>query len=255
MESKLLPSSDMKNRNHGSWPLLLALGMVVLKTDAGAQQRKFGGVVSDPSGSPIAGAAILTSGYGFRGWAVSKADGTFELPGFGAFVSFRHEKYKAKLVPSQELTEPVRVSLDPVDEKAWKLQECNETSSSEWVGLGLRVRVGSGYEGPVYGEHDAHWYVRRKEDWLHIVSGYAWHAGLPLEHKLTESTRLAVRGWYFEQVAGLDITGRNREGKYWRWVGAPVMDAIEYEASSKQVAEAFDRIISTMCFQPMRAKP
>lgn len=236
-------------------PFLLVVAAALLAQRTGAQQNEYAGVVTDRDGAPIEEAGVVTSGKGFKGWAMSKADGSFQLPGFGAFVSFRHGNFKPKLIRSRDLPAPLRVRLDPLDESVGKLRECEEKSGEEWVGQGLRVRVKGKYEGPVHGEHDAHWYIRNKGDLLNVVSGYAWHAGLPHEQKLVETKDIAVRGWFFEKVVGLDLSGRDSKGNYWRWVGAPVSDAIEYEASTKETAASFDRIISTMCFQPYRAKP
>lgn len=82
-----------------------------------------------------------------------------------------------------------------------------------------------------------------------MVDGYAWHAGLPLDQTLERAESISVRGWVFEKIAGLDLSGHSSEGKNWRWVGAPVALAIEYETSSRQSADYFDKIIDTMCFQ------
>jgi hypothetical protein len=81
------------------------------------------------------------------------------------------------------------------------------------------------------GEHDTHWYVRFGEQTLHIVDGYAWHAGLPLEGLLAGSTSVEVRGWEFGDAVGLDLSGQLSHGRRWRWVGAPLADAVSYEAA------------------------
>src|ERR1700674_1958947 len=99
------------------------------------------------------------------------------------------------------------------------------SKGGDWIGGGLRVSAGGKHKGPVYGEHDSHWYVQRGSDRLHVVDGYAWHAGLPLEQTLARSGSISVRGWVFEGIVGLDLSGHTNEGKYWRWVGAPVADA------------------------------
>ena len=65
---------------------------------------------------------------------------------------------------------------------------------------------------------------------------------------MARSERISVRDWVFETIVGLDLSGHTSDGKYWRWVGAPVADAIEYEAQSRAVADDFDKIIASMCF-------
>jgi hypothetical protein len=76
-----------------------------------------------------------------------------------------------------------------------------------------------------------------------------WHSGLPLEQTLLRSDSISLRGWIFKKIVGLDLSGHSSEGKYWRWVGAPLAAAIEYETSSREAADYFDKIIATMCFQ------
>jgi hypothetical protein len=46
----------------------------------------------------------------------------------------------------------------------------------------------------------------------------------------------------------LDFSGHTSDGKYWRWVEAPLADAIEYETPSRTSADEFDKIIASMCF-------
>ncbi len=228
-----------------------AVGLLLLALPATAQRREMSGYVTARDGAPIEGVSVVTSGMGFNGWATSNADGSFRLPATGAFVSFRHTDYKPLLVRSSGLTEPVRVQLDPNDDTVWRVKSCSSLAGRGrgWIGSGLRVNPGKSYKGPVYGEHDSHWYVQRRGDRLHIVDGYAWHAGLPPEQTLVQSENVSVHGWLFEKIVGFDLSGRNNEGKYWRWVGAPLALAIEYQTTSRESADYFDRIIATMCFQ------
>jgi hypothetical protein len=226
----------------------IAVGVWLFVLPMATEGRAMSGYITDRQGRPIAGVSVIASGRGFKGWAESKADGSFTLQDFGAFVSFRHESYRPLLIRSSELKERVRVELDPVDMTVWKLKSCSTSPRKDsWVGGGLRINIAGRYEGPVYGEHDSHWYVRRGSGLLHVVDGYAWHAGLPPEETLVSSESISVRGWIFENIVGLDLAGRSTDGKYWRWIGAPIEDAIEYQANSRDVADYFDEIIKTTC--------
>src|SRR5262249_24276288 len=118
-----------------------------------------------------------------------------------------------------------------------------------WIGGRLRINPPrGGYKGPVNGEHDTHWYVRFRRKTLHIVNGHAWHAGLPVQSLLAKSTSLSVRGWEFEGVVGLDVSGQLDDGTYWRWFGAPLADAISYESASVEETKFFDGILESVCF-------
>jgi len=209
------------------------------------------GSIVDRNGAAIVDVVVIASGVGFRGWTTSGSDGAFKLPAVGAFVSFRHAGYLPVLVRSSEAMNPVRLQMSPADDSVLKLRLCNfpPSRSGDWIGSGLHINAGTKHKGPVYGEHDTHWYVSRGKDQLHVVNGYAWHAGLPFEGMLVRSESIVVRGWEFDTIVGLDLSGHTSDGKYWRWFGAPVEEAIEYETSSRDTADEFDGIIATMCFQ------
>jgi hypothetical protein len=209
------------------------------------------GQVVDERGSGVEGALIVASGAGFTGWATTKADGSFNLRGAGAFISVRRLGFKPRLIATSDLIEPVRIQLDRVDNTVWSVPSCAALPNRgrEWVGGGLRVNATRRrYEGPVYGEHDSHWYFKLNQNTLHVVDGYAWHSGLPLESTLTASQGIKIRGWFFGDIAGLDLSGETKDGKRWRWVGAPLADAVEYKNANPGVADYFDKIVETMCF-------
>jgi hypothetical protein len=234
-------------------PILFAY---VAPTQAQQIRRGLDGHVVDEGGGGIEAALIVASGAGFNGWAISNADGSFHLSAVGAFVSVRQIGFKPLIVSTTDLTEPVRIHLTEADATTWKVPSCASLPGGGrgWVGGGLRVNAGrQRYEGPVYGEHDSHWYFKFSQNTLHIVEGYAWHSGLPLESTLTSSEGIKIRGWVFGETVGLDLSGKTREGKRWRWVGAPIALAIEYSDTSEDAADYFDSIVETMCFQSMAA--
>jgi hypothetical protein len=208
------------------------------------------GFVTASNGDPIEGVLVIASGAGFAGWATTGKDGSFGPSVAGKFVSFRHTRYKPVLVRASSTGDPMRVRLEPADEAFSRLEPCGSkpNNGKGWVGSGLRVRPPTKPKGPIFGEHDSHWYVRKGKDRLHIVDGYAWHSGLPLEDVLVRSQNITVRGWTFGENVVLDLSGQTTGGKYWRWVGLPVAEAIEYETAQRATADYFDKIIETMCW-------
>ena len=213
--------------------------------------RELNGRVIDGTGAGIADATIVASGAGFNGWASTGPDGSFHLKAAGSFISVRHSGLKAQLLRTSELIEPVLIRLEAADESVRTMPACSSSSAggSSGLGGGLKVNPGrSRFKGPVNGEHDSHWYVTFGKDTLHIVDGYAWHAGLPLEERLASSESVSVRSWEFNGVVVLDLSGRTKNGMRWRWVGAPLAVAVEYGDTTQDSAEYFDRIIETICF-------
>jgi len=213
--------------------------------------RELDGRVIDQTGAGIADATIVASGAGFNGWASTGLDGSFHLKAAGSFISVRHAGLKARLLRTSELTEPVLIGLEAAGESVRTMPACSSLSAGgkPWIGGGLKVNPGrSRFKGPVNGEHDSHWSVTFGKDTLHIVDGYAWHAGLPLEERLASSESISVRSWEFNGIVGLDLSGRTKNGMRWRWLGAPIAAAVEYSDTIQDSAEYFDRIIETTCF-------
>ncbi len=239
-----------------AWRLIHAFVGIALATLSVFAQvrvgtRELNGRVVDQTGAGIADATVVASGVGFNGWASTGPDGSFHLKAAGGFISIRHSGLKARLLKTSELTEPALIGLEAADESVRTMPACSSLSAGgrQWIGGGLKVNPGrSRFKGPVNGEHDSHWYVTFGKDTLHIVDGSAWHAGLPLEERLASSQGISVRSWEFNGIVGLDLSGRTKNGMRWRWLGAPLADAVEYSDATQDSAEYFDRIIETTCF-------
>jgi len=209
------------------------------------------GRVIDQTSVGVANATLVASGVGFNGWASTGPDGSFHLKAAGIFISVRHPGKKAQLLRTSDLIDPVQIELEEAGESARKMPTCGTSSSpgEKWIGGGLKVHPGRNhFKGPVNGEHDSHWYLTFGKGTLHIVDGYAWHAGLPLEERLAGSENTIVRSWEVEELVGLDLSGNTKDGKWWRWIGAPLSDAIEYTDVTHETATYFDRIIESICF-------
>jgi hypothetical protein len=219
--------------------------------------RGLDGRVIDENGAGVAGALVVASGAGFDGWTSTGPDGYFHLKAAGRFISVRHAGLAARLLRTSELTEPVRIALESAGESVRKMPSCDSSPGvhGKWIGGGLRVNPGPrSYKGPVNGEHDSHWYLKAGQDTLHIVHGYAWHSGLPLEEQLASSQNISVGSWEIDNIVGLDLSGTGKDGKRWRWLGAPTADAIEYTDAAQEAANYFDRIIESACFESVWSK-
>jgi hypothetical protein len=212
------------------------------------QKRAITGYITASDGTPIQGVLVIASGESFYGWTDSHADGSFKLSAAGAFVSFRHADFQPLLLRSSDFMDPVHVEMERAGETVRRLKRCSQTTGTHrsWPGGGLRVEVGK-FKGRINGEHDSHWYVRHGRNWLHVVDGYLWHTGLPRESILVGSESITVRGWVFDDIVGIDLSRRSNDGKYWRWVGAPVSAAMEYGGVNRETADYFDAIIETAC--------
>lgn len=208
------------------------------------------GVVVDEHGAGVESALVVASGAGFNGWAESDAAGTFCLKSAGESISVRHAGFNPILKPISVLGTPLRLVLVKADASVKNMPNCQSLTNSGkgWIGGALRINPRGHYRGPVNGEHDAHWYVRRGKQFLHVVDGYAWHSGLPLQGLLSESKSLDVRGWESGKIVGLDLAGQYKDGRRWRWIAAPIAAAVSYEDATPEQADFFDRILETVYF-------
>lgn len=231
---------------------LVAVCLLALPVFAAAQPavRELRGRVIDEAGRGLAGATVVASGTGFNGWAGTGSDGSFHVKAAGLFVSVRHAGRKALLLKTSELTEPVLIKMEPAGELK-QLPVCGSSADAgTWIGGGLKLDAGrSSVDGPVSGQHDTHWYVKLGKDTLHIVDGYVWHAGLPREELLVQSETISVRSWESMSGVGLDLSGRSKNGRLWRWLGAPLAVAMEYNDVAPAAAAHFDRLMESACLK------
>lgn len=215
---------------------------------SGQQPDKVKGQITDRNGVPIPDTTIITSGLGLRGWAISGPGGYFELPSTGSFISFRHSDYRPLLIRSADLSSDGHIALEPIDDTTRRIEPCQPPGrGGVRVGGGFQIIVHGKYKGPVRGEHDTHWWVRRGKDWLHIGEGPFWHSGLPSDTLLDQSEDIKARSWKANRDLGFDISGRHRNGKYWRWLSAAWGAEIDYRTSNRETADYFDKLIATMC--------
>ena len=213
-----------------------------------AQAGELHGRVTARDGRPIEGVAILSSGRIIQGFTTSAPDGSFRLSDAGALVVFHHRSFQPRLLRSEELTESAHVQLDVAGESTWRIKPCPHSSRGKaWIGRYLRFHPGQRYKGPVYGEHDEHWYIRRGKDTLHVSNGLYFLSLLPTGSAFTDSSSISVRAFVGSNISGLEFSGISTKGEYWRWAGAILHDAIEYSTPNRKTAAIYDRIIATMC--------
>lgn len=64
-------------------------------------------------------------------------------------------------------------------------------------------------------------------------------------------TLLALDHYSYRRTAvGIDWRGVTKDGKYWRYFGAPsFFDIYDYETDSKEAADLFDQILDSICIQ------
>jgi hypothetical protein len=208
------------------------------------------GHLVDANGRGVPGALVIASGVGMAGWASSDAIGWFRTKDAGAFLSVRHAAYQPVILKLADLAQPVRIELKPITSSR-RIPVCRPKAprGKPFSGVNLQVKPpASGASGPFRRNNETHWYVKRNGQTLHLVNGVEWHSGLPNEQLLKSSRQLAVRRWLHGDSVVLDVTGQTAGGKRWRWIGAPLFDAIEYSGADLSAARYFDRLMESLCY-------
>ncbi|MEP7273060.1 MAG: hypothetical protein ABI882_16290 [Acidobacteriota bacterium] len=86
------------------------------------------------------------------------------------------------------------------------------------------------------------------QQYLYGIWGPMASRGFPSDSWIVSSAEIAPRSWRFGDAGGLDLRGRSKEGKFWRYFGTYGI-GLSYKEASKEAAEYFDRIMGSACYQ------
>ncbi|HEX7174674.1 MAG TPA: hypothetical protein VF240_05265 [Pyrinomonadaceae bacterium] len=85
-----------------------------------------------------------------------------------------------------------------------------------------------------------------KEERLELWSGPHVGSGYPEQELRSSSEGIVERKWSCPENGGTDISGRTRDGKYWRTT-TMFEGFARYEKVSEETSRKFDQIIDGMC--------
>jgi hypothetical protein len=71
-------------------------------------------------------------------------------------------------------------------------------------------------------------------------------SGFPSDDWIITSAETSSRSWRYGDAEGLDLRGRSKEGKFWRYFGTYGI-GLSYKEASKEAADYFDRIMDSAC--------
>lgn len=212
------------------------------------------GVVKTASGKPLAGVSV---------WAVSwnptetGNDGRFTLAGdFTRFswdparvIHFSKAGYKPVTRFFDSESAHLDVTMEEGEHTLWIPRNC-ATSPSK---VGYRMKFDVPKKVAIRRGKDVDYstiaiaYASKKgREWMQIGSGANWSTGLPMKDRFTNAATWEERDLKCGPSIGVDIRGRGKDGKRWRFTGN-AFETVTYDGISEEAAVFFDRIIESMC--------
>ena len=169
-------------------------------------------------------------------------------------------------------TKEITVTM-PSNESIWSPPLCNSVSNiSKYSGWDLKILVPADTEVKSFPDFDnirIHIEFKSKQEhqWMELGTGHLWLAAVPyksliLSHVI-EEREIKGKDYYYEYIdnnenvlnvqnhIGIDYRGIDNHGKKWREIGFRTQ-TISYKNATPEAAEYFDKIIDSLCVDPMR---
>jgi len=235
--------------------LLLGFALVLFCL-ADAQQSRgqvltIEGHVRTVQGNPISDVRIDRLG-------TSDENGHFKIAGDFLFYRKTLVFDKKGFVPQVVSVNPppsnLEVTLEPEkDTSVSDIPACSaaKVSGSRVVGTNLRLTVPKRLKFKTGTDVDYIYYLiglakNGKTDWLRGGWGLYYGSVYP-----GGETFLGLDHYSYRRTSvGIDWRGVTKDGRYWRYFGAPsFFDTYYYETDSKQAADIFDKILDGVCYQ------
>ena len=207
------------------------------------------GVITSPTGEPLPGVTVRAA----EKYCETDEKGRYriQLPStstdFCCVLQFKKQGYRTLT----KAADPVSGVLDIIlqtGESKWAPPDWNP-SVPKRVGAQMRFLVPKGTKVK-RGRDVDYWTIavgfgsHKNLEWMQLGGGPTWSSGLPLKSDMTSLVEISERDMVCG-IYGIDIRGRTKEGKRWRFVGT-WGETATYRDASEQAARFFDSIIDGM---------
>jgi hypothetical protein len=238
---------------------------IALAAAAGVGAQTGRGVVTDPTGRPLAGASVVNTAGDVL---VTGQDGSFVVPPKTWRVVVLLDDYEPRIVPAASLGQPI--VMRPTSTRPRRLPPCRPGQAGQLFD-NLRiptpdgVQVASAITDRDEGNVTVTW--SRADASLRHSSGPHQTDGLPTERTMSELTDIEARDVRLpadasDEERGLviaDVRGRLPDGRRYRFIGW-FSEMFEYYGLSATDAAFFDRMLDAMCYAgpfetPAQPKP
>ena len=209
------------------------------------------GRVTTAQGEPISDVAIDRLGK-------TDASGNFKIAAdflqYWDTLWIDKKGFVPKLVSIKPTPSVLNITLErEKDTNMSSIPRCiaGQVDGSRFVGKRLRLTVPNELEFKTgvdtdYVYYHIHYAKNEKTGWLRGGFGNFYGNEYP-----PGQTVLALDHYsYHRTELGIDWRGVTKDGKYWRYFGAPYFyDIYDYETDSREVADFFDKILDGICLQ------
>jgi hypothetical protein len=180
--------------------------------------------------------------------------GRFKLLTHGKIVFFRFLGFQPLVKILEGNPAHIDVVLESTQDSAWQIPACpSEFDPEAYIGMGkLGYKLLLPSAAPTSKSKDSQdfyytVFYRQQPNEETLTYYWNWTAlGFPKEELILSSGEFSIRSFSHGKYGGLDVSGRAKNGKRWRFVGIDGTE-ISYEHVSKEAADYFDRIINGMC--------
>ncbi len=207
------------------------------------------GVITSPTGEPLPGVTVRAA----QTYCETDEKGRFriQLPSdsikFCCVLQFKKKGYRTLTKVVDPASGTLDIMLQPGEQK-WVPPDWNP-SDSRRVGAQMRFLVPKGAKVK-RGRDVDYWTIAvgfgsgKNREWMEIGGGPTWSSGLPIVSDMTSLIEVSERDMVCG-IYGIDIRGRTRNGKRWRFAGT-WGETVTYRDASEQAARFFDSIIDGM---------
>ena len=231
---------------------LLTLTLAGFVTKAGS--KPVTGIVKSRSGKPLAGVRVFC-----RSDRETETDSTgqFLLGDRGKVIFLQIRDYDPVVLVSDNIPDRIEIVMEDAAETEWLIPSCERSSSDKKFAFGPFRLVMTEREKPKrgsdidYTDFSVSHGSGSNRRFLSGIFGPIATSGFPFDDWITSSVEFKSRSWRNGEANGIDIRGRAKSGKLWRYVGMYGF-SLSYSEASQDISESFDRILDSACFQGLR---
>jgi hypothetical protein len=239
--------------------IIIVYLLVSLILCAEYQANQLTGTVRSTSGKPLKGVRVYSRASDQFApvenfLTTTDEKGAFKLPAHGNVTFFKLPGHQPLAKPLEGGLNQIEVVLEDASATEWLIPPCLGSSApGTYVGpekVGFRLPISSDdLIDKGQGDHDSFYTIRYKSS--QSVEALIYYTsymllGFPSEDMMRASGEFSLRSFRSGKYGGIDMRGRFKDGRYWRFVGIDGTE-ISYKNVSQEAANYFDRIIDGMC--------
>jgi hypothetical protein len=231
--------------------ILLILVIALHKPLKGQNGGGLTGIVKSTSGQPLVGVRIYCRA---DMETTTNEKGQFRLYDRGRVIFLQHNGYRPVVLVSEGLKNEIEIVMEEAKQTEWLIPPCGQELGGRQLRIArLRLQHPSGAQVKKgrdidYEDFSIAYGQGNDQQYLYAIWGPMASHGFPPDSWISASVGFTSRSWRFGEAVGMDVRGRSKEGKFWRYFGTYGI-GLSYKEASKEAADYFDRIMDSACHQ------